>query len=160
MEISKIILVKLYILPILVLFYSLSDTYLAKVIGITDGDSIIILTKNNTQLKIRLEGIDCPENKQAFGQQAKQTTAALCFNKMVRIVSTGKDRYGRTLAFIYVGDLCINKELLKQGMAWHYKKYNKDIELAKIENEAKAHKIGLWSQPTAIPPWLFRTKKK
>lgn len=150
---------KLYILPLLLILFSLPVTYFAKVIGITDGDSITILTKDNIQLKIRLEGIDCPEKKQDFGQQAKQTTTSLCFNKNVRIVSTGKDRYGRVLAFVYVGNICINNELLKQGMAWHYKKYNSDIELEKIEEEAKTHKVGLWSQPSPIPPWDFRSKK-
>lgn len=151
---------KLYLLPVLLLFYSLSETYFAKVVGITDGDSIIVLTKDSQQIRIRLEGIDCPEKKQDFGQQARQSTTALCFNKNVRVVSTGKDRYGRILAFVYVGDMCINKELLKQGMAWHYKEFNTDKTLATIEEDAKAHKVGLWSQSSPIPPWDFRCKKK
>lgn len=150
---------KLYIYSFLLLFYLFSNTFFAKVVGITDGDSITVLTKENKQIKIRLEGIDCPEKKQDFGLQAKQTISALCFNKEVRIVSTGKDRYGRTLAFIYAGDVCLNKELLRQGLAWHYKKYNKDQDLASIEEKAKAQKVGLWSQPSPTPPWSFRRKK-
>jgi len=37
-------------------------------------------------------------------------------------------------------------------MAWHYKHYNKDPKLAKLENTARAAKIGLWSQPNPVAP--------
>ncbi len=147
----------LFTTSIVVLLYF--TTFHAKVIGVTDGDTIVVLTDSAKQIKIRLEGIDCPESGQDFGQRAKQVTVELCFNKDVRIVETGKDRYGRTLAFIYVGNLCINKELLRQGMAWHYKKYNHDGELERLENEARDKRVGLWSQSSAIPPWEFRHKK-
>jgi micrococcal nuclease len=80
----------------------------------------------------------------------------LCFGKMVRIESTGKDSYGRALAYVYVGDTCINKELLKLGMVWHFKKYNNDSELAKLETEAREKKIGLWSQANTVAPWDWR----
>jgi micrococcal nuclease len=69
------------------------------------------------------------------------------------------DRYGRTLAYICVGDTCVNKELLKLGMAWHFKKYNNDQELAQLEIQAREMKVGLWSQQDPIAPWDFRSKK-
>jgi len=134
------------------------QSYFAKVIRVIDGDSIVILTNDNQQIKIRLEGIDCPEKSQDFGEKARQYTADLCFNKVVRIEKTGKDRYGRTLAYIYVSDLCVNKELLKVGLAWHFKKYNTDTELAKLEKKARSEKKGLWAQPSPTPPWEFRKK--
>jgi len=135
-----------------------SSTFTALVVGVTDGDTIVVLTEAKEQIKIRLEGIDCPEYKQDFGYKAKQATSNLCFNKEVRIEKSGVDQYGRTLAFVYVGDICVNKELLKLGMAWHYKHYNKDPELARLEDNAKAAKIGLWSQPNPVAPWDFRHK--
>lgn len=134
-------------------------TFKAKVIGVTDGDSIIILTDDSLQLKIRLEAIDCPEMNQDFGTKAKQTTVDICFGKQVTIQKTGLDRYGRTLAFVYVGDTCINNYLIDCGMAWHYKKYNNDSVLADLENRAQLMKIGLWSQLNPIPPWDWRRKK-
>jgi len=124
-----------------------TSAFTALVIGVTDGDTIVVLTGDKEQIKIRLEGIDCPEYKQDFGYKAKQATSNLCFNKEVRIEKSGVDQYGRTLAFVYVGDICVNKELLKLGMAWHYKHYNKDPELARLEDNARAAKVGLWSQP-------------
>jgi endonuclease YncB( thermonuclease family) len=135
-----------------------SDTFNAKVIGITDGDTIVVLTSDNQQIKIRLEGIDCPEMKQDFGNKAKQATSDLCYGKRVSIHKSGTDRYGRTLAYVYVEDRCINKELLKLGMAWHFKKYNSDQELAQLEIDARERKVGIWSQQDPIAPWDFRKK--
>jgi micrococcal nuclease len=146
------------LLSLLFFLLSATTTFTGKVIKITDGDTIVVLTDNKEQVKIRLEGIDCPESKQDFGQKAKQATADLCFGKQVNVVKSGEDRYGRTLGFVYIGDKCINKELLKQGLAWHYKYFNKDEELAKLEQESKEKKIGLWSQPNPVAPWDYRRK--
>jgi endonuclease YncB( thermonuclease family) len=136
-----------------------SDTFIAKVIGVTDGDSIVVLTYDKRQIKVRLEGIDCPESSQDYGERAKQATVDLCFGKEVTVQKTGEDRYGRTLAYVYVGDLCINKQLLNLGMAWHYKQYNKDEELAILETKAREKRIGIWSHPNSVAPWVWRHKK-
>ena len=95
---------------------------------------------------------------QDFGTKAKQATSDLCYGKQVTIIKSGEDRYGRTLGFVMVGDLNVYKELLSQGMTWCYKIINKDEELAKIEQEARDKKVGLWSQPNAVAPWDFRKK--
>ncbi len=136
----------------------LSESFNALVIGVYSGDTIVV-SINNKQTKVRLDGIDCPELDQEYGDSAKMTTVVLCFKKDVRIEKVGVDTYGRTLAFVYVGDVCVNKELLRLGMAWHYKQYNGDPELAKLEDEARANKVGLWSQTKPQAPWDFRHKK-
>lgn len=139
---------------------SVSDSFKAKVIGVTSGDSIVVLLDDNTQLRVRLEGIDCPELQQEYGDSAKQVTVALCFKKKVRIERLGLDGYGRTLAFVYVDDLCVNKELIRLGLAWHYVEYNNDPELAQLEVDARNNKVGLWKQTDPQAPWDFRHKKK
>lgn len=145
---------------VLLLLLTLTDSFTTKVIKITDGDTIVVLTKDKKQVKIRLEGIDCPESNQDFGNRAKQLVSDLCFGKEVTIVKSGEDNYGRTLAFVFAGDVNVNKELIKQGMAWHYKKYNTDKELARLEEQARKNKIGLWSQPNPVAPWDFRKNRK
>jgi len=147
---------KILLLLTLTLLLSETKSYFGTVIGVADGDTIIVLIDPDKQIKVRLEGIDCPELSQAFAEDAKLATVALCFKKRVRVDKTGIDKYGRTLAFVYVNDICINKELLKEGMAWHYKEFNNDPELAKLEEDAKAKKIGLWEQTSPIPPWDYR----
>jgi micrococcal nuclease len=132
-----------------------------KVVGVSDGDTITILTKDNVQIKVRLEGIDCPEKKQAFGQKAKQFTSDLAFGKFVTFKKTGQDRYGRSLGYIILPDnKNLNKEILKTGFAWHFKKYNKDTELANLEIQARRGKRGLWSDPNPMAPWDFRKAAK
>lgn len=88
-----------------------TSIFTARVIRVIDGDTIVVLTDEKEQIKIRLEAIDCPESGQDFGTRAKQATSELCFNKSVRIEKFGIDQYGRTLAFVYVGNVCVNKEL-------------------------------------------------
>lgn len=150
------------ILWILMLFLASfqPDTFRTKVIRVIDGDSIVVLVNEKEQVRVRLEGIDCPEKKQDFGQKARQATADLCMGQEVVIQKTGQDVYGRTLAYVYAGGVNVNKELLKRGLAWHFKRYNKDKELAHLEAKARRKKVGLWSQPNPTPPWEFRKKKK
>jgi endonuclease YncB( thermonuclease family) len=145
----------------IILLFSLlpiSESFNALVIGVYSGDTIVV-SVDNKQLKVRLDGIDCPEVDQEYGDSAKMTTVVLCFKKNVRIEKVGADKYGRTLAFVYVDDICLNKELIRLGMAWHYKQYNDDPELAKLEEEARANKVGLWRQSNPESPWDFRHKK-
>jgi len=148
-----------FLLFILLLpFWQETETITGKVVGVSDGDTIVLLLFDNTEVRVRLEGIDCPEKKQDFGEKAKQATAKMCWNKEVRILKSGIDRYGRTLGFVYVGDTCVNEELLKMGLAWHYKKYNSDKHYAELEQIAKEGKVGLWSHPNPVAPWDFRHK--
>lgn len=130
-----------------------------KVIGISDGDTITVLI-NETPIKIRLYGIDCPERGQEFGQKAKRFASDMVFGKTVMIKPTDKDRYGRTVAWVYVEGKSLNEELVKAGLAWHYKKYSSDIKLSDAELKARNKKIGLWSNPHSIPPWEYRRLKR
>jgi micrococcal nuclease len=128
-----------------------------KIVGVTDGDTVKLLTADFTEIKVRLEGIDCPEKNQAFGQKAKQYASDLCFGKQVKLQKTGEDKYGRTLGYIILPDgRNLNKEMVRAGYAWHYKKYNQSRELADLEEEAKAAKRGLWSDLNPMAPWEYR----
>jgi len=129
-----------------------------KVVGVSDGDTITVMHHGKGE-RIRLYGIDCPEKRQAFGKRAKQFTSSMVFGKHVSVKPITTDRYGRTIAWVYVNGTCLNEELLRAGLAWHYKKYSTERHLAELENEARAAKTGLWSDPHATPPWDFRRGK-
>jgi endonuclease YncB( thermonuclease family) len=60
---------------------------------------------------------------------------------------------------VYVDKVCLNKELVKLGLAWHYKQYNSDPEFSQLESEARALRIGLWSHPNPVEPWNYRHNK-
>jgi micrococcal nuclease len=139
---------------------TLTQPFTAKVIGVKDGDTIEVFYQNTKQT-IRLEHIDCPEKKQPFGKQAKQYVSTLCYGKMVTINHTGKkDRNKRLIAEVYINKICINKQLLQEGLAWHFKKYSTRTDYAALEVTAKQQKKGLWKDANAIAPWLWRKAKK
>lgn len=130
-----------------------------KVIRIQDGDTFDLLMTGNKTTRVRLYGIDCPEKQQPFSSVARTALAELIFDKAITAVRKDTDRYGRTVAIIYIHDTCVNEELLKRGLAWHYKHHDKNPAWANLENEAKRKQLGLWSQSHATPPWEFRRSK-
>lgn len=85
------------------------------VVSVLDGDTIDVL-HNLRPERIRLNGIDCPEKGQAYGQKAKHAASALVFGKEVTLHTFGKDKYGRTIADVLLPDgMNVNQELVKQG---------------------------------------------
>lgn len=132
-----------------------------RVVRITDGDTFTLLTSDKKQVKVRLHGIDCPERSQAFGQVARQKLSDLIFNQQVRVVEKDIDRYQRTVGIVYTSDnRCVNEELLRAGLAWHYKEYDKNPAWAALEAEAREKRIGLWSQPRPVRPSEYRRTKR
>ncbi|KGL62931.1 thermonuclease family protein [Polaribacter sp. Hel1_85] len=133
------------------------NEFTAKVIGIKDGDTIEVLFENKPII-IRLEHIDCPEKRQPFGKKAKQFVSDNIFGKQVIIISKGKiDRWKRLIAVVeFENGENLNKLLVLNGLAMHFKKYSKDISYNIIEKEARQNKVGMWSQQNVIEPWNFR----
>jgi len=143
-----------------------------KVVGIIDGDTIDILTDDKTT--IRLNGIDAPETGQPFGNNAKHYLSEFIGGQVVRVVTHGEDRYGRTIGDVYFNsvedadippgatlpDWEINRELVQHGLAWHFKKYSTDINLEMDEITARDRKLGLWSDARHVAPWDWRKLSK
>jgi micrococcal nuclease len=139
--------------------YAFASDITGKVVGIADGDTFTLLLKDNSTVRIRLHGIDTPEKGQPFGNNAKQYTSNLIFNKQVKVMQTDTDRYGRIVGIVTNPEnINVNEALLKVGMAWHYKKYDNNPNWANFEKEARASKIGLWQDANPIPPWDWRKK--
>lgn len=128
-----------------------------KVIGIKDGDTFVLFI-NDKEETVRLAYIDCPEKKQPFGNKAKQFASAMCFGKYVTLVHHNKyDRNKRLIAEVILSDGSnLNKQMVKNGFAWHFKKYSTNDEYAQLETEARMNKIGLWSESNPVPPWKWR----
>jgi endonuclease YncB( thermonuclease family) len=147
--------------PLLLLLITASlhaEEIRGKVVSIADGDTITVLDAEKVQHKIRLEGIDAPEKGQAFGTKAKDKMSELVGEKEVVVRWEKKDRYGRILGDVHLGDRLINLEMVQDGLAWHYKQYSKSKELAEAEEEAQKAKKGIWGDKSPEPPWEFRKK--
>jgi endonuclease YncB( thermonuclease family) len=151
------------ILSLLIIIPSITwaESYKAKVVRITDGDTITVIRNNKQQVKIRLAGIDCPERRQPWGTRAKQAATELVANKIVTIKVLDVDRYGRTVGQVFVDSVNVNRELVLAGHCWAYTKYVRDSVLFSHQNAAQKAKRGLWGLPKSerIPPWEWRRKK-
>ena len=137
-----------------------------RVVGVADGDTITILNSENTQHKIRLSGIDSPEKSQPFGNVSKKSLSSLVYGKQVSVDWHKTDRYNRIIGKVIVSGLDANLEQVKRGLAWHYKKYQKEQPFEDresynaAEKEASLTKVGLWIDIDPIAPWDFRKQKR
>ncbi len=127
-----------------------SQSFTAKCVNIVDGDTVDV-SRDGATIRIRLEGIDCPEKNQPFAAEAKAFTANLINGKSVTVIAKEKDDYGRTVARIFVDGRDVSVELLKAGLATHYKKYNSDWLLEVLEKQARAEKVGMWASSAKAP---------
>jgi endonuclease YncB( thermonuclease family) len=128
--------------------------------------TIVVLDSANAQHKIRLQGIDAPERKQAFGTKSKEHLSDSVAGKFVIVEYSKRDRYERILGKVLLSDQDMNFEQIKAGLAWHYKKYQNeqttvDRKLySETEIEARKAKRGLWHDPEPVPPWEYRKSKR
>lgn len=129
----------------------------AKIITVTDGDTVIV-KKNGSNISIRLDSIDCPENGQYWGDTAKYGLIKLIGGKTISLEEHGIDNYGRTLATLYIWNdvkkewLNINERMILLGHAWVMRQFYDHLPLERksklnsLERWAKSKKIGLWHQ--------------
>ena len=134
---------------------SAQDRFTGKVVAVADGDTISVM-RDGRSVRVRLEGIDCPERGQDFSQRAKQFTSDRTFGKEVTVDVQDVDRYGRLVARVHVGGEDVSLALVHAGLAWHYTRYSRDPQLAEAERSARMVKLGLWGQGSPTPPWEFR----
>jgi len=134
-----------------------AESQTGEIVGVYDGDTCTLLV-GEEEYKIRLEGIDTPEMDQAFGKRAKQALSGYIFGEQVTARLSGQDRYQRHLGTILLDGQNVNLQMVKDGCAWHYKKYSSDEMLAQAELDARAARRGLWKNGDAMPPWDWRSK--
>ena len=126
-----------------------------EVTRVIDGDTIEV----EGEYKVRLIGIDTPEtvhpNKpvEFFGREASDKLKEMIEGKEVQLVSDPTqddvDRYGRLLRYVYLDNVDINLEMIKQGYAFEYTyrvAYEKQEEYKQAQEFAKMNKLGLWKR--------------
>jgi endonuclease YncB( thermonuclease family) len=143
-----------------------AETLTGRVVRVTDGDTIVVLDMDKVQHKIRLQGIDAPERGQAFGTKSKENLSDLVAGKSVVVDYSKYDRYQRILGKVLLNGKDVNLEQVEDGMAWHYKYYQREqtltdrVEYSDAELEARRQKIGLWRDPNPVPPWDYRQAQR
>ena len=155
-----------------------ADALQGKVVKVADGDTVSIVDYKGDKHRVRLGGIDAPEKDQLYGPESTTGLERLVYNKDVTVEYKKKDRYGRIVGKVLFnpqGDVfclaidCVRKvdaglEQIKAGLAWHYKKYqkeqsNQDRKLySKAERKARKEQVGLWVDGKRMPPWKWRRR--
>lgn len=131
------------------------------IVSVVDGDTVKINLDSKTTT-LRLIGLDTPETVdprkpvQCFGMEASNKAKELLSGKKIRIEKDSTqgdlDKYGRTLAYIYLEDgTFYNKYMIEQGYAHEYTydlPYKYQAEFKKAEKDAQSKQLGLWSPST------------
>src|SRR5438093_5078674 len=125
---------------------------------VVDGDTLLLQSGE----RVRLIGVDTPETKhpkkpvEYFGKEASAFTRRMVEGKRVRLefdqanaAQGHKDRYGRTLAYVFLEDgTLLNAEIIKQGYGHAYTQFpfSRMEEFRRLEREAREEERGLWRQ--------------
>jgi micrococcal nuclease len=137
-----------------------SADFTGEVVEVIDGDTIEVMRDGRSE-RVRLHGIDAPEKGQAFGKSSKRTASELSFGKDVTVLQHGVDKYGRTLGEVILpDDRSLNREMVRSGYAWRYRKYSNDRTLDRLETNARRSNRGLWQDDDAVAPWEYRRGKR
>lgn len=131
-----------------------------RVVKVTDGDSVTVLTEKGEILNVRLYGIDSPEYRQKGGKEAAEFARDLLLFSPVSLSVVDKDQYGRSVALVRLADGRVaNEELVRAGHAWVYRAYCDLPACASwlvLERQAKKQGLGLWRDRNPAPPWKWR----
>lgn len=133
--------------------FSQPEQAIVRVKRVVDGDTLLLESGE----RVRLLGVDTPETKkpntpvQLFGPEASAFTTQMVEGKEVRLVFDRErfDKYHRLLAFVYVGDVCLNEELIRNGLSAAQLQYPFRSDMKRLftaaEAQARANRVGLWS---------------
>lgn len=142
-----------------------AETYGGRVVGVSDGDTLTLLV-DRVPIKIRVEGIDAPEKAQPFGAKAKAAMSDCAYGRQANVEWKKFDRYGRTIGKVVVDGIDCGLGQIRQGLAWHYKQYEREqspsdrTEYAAAELAARKARLGLWADENPLPPWTWRRARK
>jgi endonuclease YncB( thermonuclease family) len=145
---------------------ALAHTLEGRVVGVSDGDTVTLLDGLNVRHRIRLAGIDAPENAQAYGGASTRHLSGMVFGESVAVEYEKRDRYGRIVGKIVMDGRDASLEQLKAGLAWHYKQYQREqsradrTAYAASEREAQQAHAGLWRDADPVAPWAWRLEQR
>lgn len=130
------------------------------VIRVSDGDTIWVRDRCGQRHKIRLNRIDAPESNQPFGKESTQHLKTLIGGREILAEYETTDRYGRILGIVYLGEMDINLQMVRDGYAWHYKNFDATPSYSAAESAAQSAKRGLWATTAPIPPHQWRKERR
>jgi len=135
------------------------QTFTAKVVEVTDGDTYDVRRSAGGEVTIRLHGVDAPESSQPYGRAATRAARRYVGGERVRVQVEDIGRYGRAVASVEVGGENLGHMLVRDGLGWHYEQYAPNAtELQRLQRQARNGNRGLWSRHNPTPPWEWRDR--
>ena len=165
---------KIFVIVLLLNLLAASSAHAGRTIdgmvrAVYDGDTVLLTTREESRLKVRLYGIDAPETRkpdtpgQPYGTISKRTLMYKIMGRRVTAEIMDIDRYKRAVAVIRYGGRDINREMVAEGMAWAYRQYLQgayESDYISAETRARSHRAGLWRESDPQPPWEFRNGRR
>ena len=132
---------------------------LGRVEGVADGDTLTV-SVDGSRHRVRLHQIDAPEMDQPGAEEARRALRDKVDGRYVRLDVVTVDEYGRLVAGVHLGDRDINRELVREGNAWAYRRYLEDSAVLDDERAARVAERGLWAQSDPVAPWDWRRSRR
>jgi endonuclease YncB( thermonuclease family) len=159
-------------LTFLLMSASFAEQIVCQVTRVLDGDTFHCLPEKTISgakihkdgtASVRMRGIDAPEKRQPFGEDARLSLKEMIGGKVVTLDVKDIDRYGRVVAYVWYNNRNINLEQVKRGYAWAYTEYMDRpyaSEFYEAEKQARKQRLGLWQESNPMPPWEWRKRNK
>lgn len=134
--------------------------FMTEIVRVVDGDTVYIACDIGNQA-VRLEHVDAPEIGSPLWRESREYIEKHWLGEGCWCTVTGVDRYGRWIG-TFESDNCsqLHWELLRKGLAFHYRKYSNDQASFVMEKKAKEEQIGLWAIPNAYTNWIAKLKER
>lgn len=142
------------------------STLRGQVVRVADGDTVTLRDAVAKTHRIRLAGIDAPEQAQAHGRESREHLAQLVAGREVEVRYRKVDDYGRLVGTLWLDGRDLNLAQLQAGWAWHYRHYQDEqppaerLAYAQAEAQARQAGLGLWQDAAPTPPWDYRRQRR
>jgi endonuclease YncB( thermonuclease family) len=150
--------------PVLVGATPSGNVLTGRVVRVSDGDSITILTADQVRESVRLYGIDAPEQRggQPFWRVSRDRLAALVAGQTVEVSWDRRDPHGRIVGWVRDSDGTeVNLVMVQVGLAWWFESAaGGNARFREAQEAARDKRIGLWAKAGAIEPWEWRRGRR
>lgn len=134
--------------------------FIAEVTRVADGDTVEVLIPPARKVHIRLHGVDTPEAKEPFSNQARTFTRVLMFGRRVTVVGKDVDGYDRLVARIAVDNVDASESIIAAGLGCTFRQYVTDAALESALANARSSQRGFWAAGASKPACVAREAKR
>lgn len=132
-----------------------------RVAYIIDGDSLCVEV-DGSDIEVRLWGIDSPEYDQPKAEQSKGALSKLASGRNVDLKIMYQDRYGRTVAEMFVAGGSVNEQMVSSGQSWVHPYFCREPVCRRwklLETAARRQRLGIWNSDNPVPPWEWKKQR-